>query len=182
MKRSRRKEFESHCGSPDTRAFTLIEIVMAIGLIALLTSVVIINVDSIFNAFEDRPLSVILKQAVREARFQSAKNKEPVHLEFDWESSRLLVKSANNAILGDFPTGYPAEDPLLSITLYQLAPERGIASNSRTGPVRRPVPRVTFDPDRSSTPFEVELKYGLDQSLHRYDPFSDTEIANDETS
>ena len=179
--KSQRDTSVSNARRPLTGAFTIIEIIMAIGLIALLTSVVIINVDSIFKAFDDRPLSVVLTEAVREARFQSAKTKQQAYLEFDWESSRLLVKGSNNAILSEFPTGYPPEDPLLSITLYQLTPERGNSAARRFGSARRPVSRVTFDPDRSSTPFEVELKYGMEESLHRYDPFSDTEITKDES-
>jgi prepilin-type N-terminal cleavage/methylation domain len=63
----------SETGSKRRRSgFTLIEIVLVLGLIALASSVFLVN----FNAFNDRRGSTnpsdILRQVIRDARFQAA--------------------------------------------------------------------------------------------------------------
>ena len=158
--------------------FSLIEILMVLGLIALTSGLVVINANTIFGGFQDRPLPDILRKVVREARFLAAKNREPVFVSFDSENSEFLITNRENSILESISTGYPADDPDLEVILYQILPERGTSSFRGLSTDRKSVAYLVFHPDRSSTPFEVALRYGEEHSLHRYDPFSDVEIEN----
>ncbi len=162
----------------NSSGFSLIEILLVLGLIALSTGLVVINADVIFSGFEERPLSEILHKVVREARFLAAKNREPVYVSFDPEGSNFLITNRENSVLESISSGYPGDDSDLEIILYRLLPEKGLSSFRGLSTNRKPVDRLVFHPDRSSTPFEVGLRYGEEQSLHRYDPFSDSEIEN----
>ncbi len=156
--------------------FTIIEVVMVLGLLAMISGLVIINANAIFRGFEERPLPDILRKVVRDARFQAAKNREPVFLDFDVEKSEFHISNRENNVLQAIPTGYPVDDPDLEIIFYQILPERGTSSFRNFSPNRKKTTYLIFHPDRSSTPFEVELNYDEERSVHRFDPFSDTEI------
>ena len=158
------------------RAFTLIELMLAIAVLAIMSSIVVINANAILGGFDDKPLPEILKIAVREARYAAAKNKEPVYLSFDAKESRFIVTDPRHRILQTFSTGYEPDGPSIGIHFFRLLPSTGTTFSNRLGPDRQPALRVAFHPDRSSTPFEVHLKYSQQESTHRYDPFSDAEF------
>ncbi len=160
--------------------FTLIELIIVIGLMTLLAGLVVVNVTPIFEGLGAPPIERTLKQAVREARYQAALEKEATFLRFDREASAFIITNAVNSELAKLTTGYEgkAADEL-EIQFYQLLPERGLSSIRRTVD-RAEIQRVRFQPDRSSTPFEAEIHFGRDVSLHRYDPFSAVELKVDE--
>ena len=156
--------------------FTLLEVLLALAVIALISGLAVINADAIFSGFDDKPLPEILKKAVRESRFLAATSKETVFLTFDSESSRFLIISRNGGVIQSLPTGYDPEDENIEIRLYQILPSTGTGSRRGFAAETRPVQRIGFYPDRSSTPFEVHLFYDETESRHRYDPFSDAEF------
>ena len=149
---------------------------MVLGLLAMISGLVIINANAIFRGFEERPLPEILRKVVRDARFHAAKNREPVFLEFNVEKSEFHITNREYNVLQAISTGYPVDDPNLEIVFYQILPERGTSSFRNFSSDRQKTPYLIFHPDRSSTPFVVELDYDEEHSVHRFDRFSDTEI------
>ncbi len=149
---------------------------MVLGLLGLISGLVVINANAIFEGFEERPLPVILRKVVREARFLAAKNREPVFLFFDQETSEFQISNGSSNVLETISTGYPEDDPDLEIIFYKILPERGTSSFRGLSINKKTATYLAFHPDRSSTPFMVELHYDEEISLHRFDPFSDTEI------
>ena len=162
---------------PEAHGFSLLELILVLSLIVLLSGVVVISIESIFKGFDSKPLPDLLKQSVRQARYLAAANKEAAHLSFDWEKSEFLIRNERGAVLERIETGYPGEDPSIKISFYQLLPMHGYRIGGGLAPEEKEVSRVTFHPDRSSTPFSVALQYDSTTSRHRYDPFSDVEIA-----
>ncbi len=149
---------------------------MVLGLLALISGLVVINANAIFRGFEERPLPEILRRVVRDARFHAAKNREPVFLDFDVETSEFHISNRENNVLQAIPSGYPVDDTNLEIIFYRILPERGTSSLRNFTVNRKTTTHLIFHPDRSSTPFLVELNYDEESSVHRFDPFSDTEI------
>jgi prepilin-type N-terminal cleavage/methylation domain-containing protein len=161
------------------RAFTLVEMLVVIGIITILAGLVVVNVTPIFEGMGAQPPERTLRQAVREARYQATMHKETTYLHFSAPEGAFIVTNATGTEHARVETGFGADVPDLNFQFHQILPERGLG-----GPTRRtetaPVPRVRFQPDRSSTPFEVEITWGRDRSLHRFDPFSAVELRSPE--
>ncbi len=156
------------------QGFTLVEMLLVLALLALLGGLVVTNIDGLLSGLGQKPLPEILRDAVREARFQAAFTKEPVFLVYDEESAALRLITAANNELSRLSTGYDPKKDRVRVKFYQILPFRGAEVTGRYE--HSPTPYVTFHPDRSSMPFEVELEAEGITSLHRYDPFSDVEL------
>jgi type II secretory pathway pseudopilin PulG len=156
--------------SPARRAaFTIIEVVLVLALMAVAASVVIAN----FVAFAERSgqLSAeeTLHAAIRAARFQAASTRRATELRFDKESASLVVDSGKNFPLGpDF-----GENEAGEIRFYLVAPVNGLASFPEPSQSRLETTSVRFAPDRSSTPFVAEIDSGRGTPRRLvFDPFS----------
>jgi len=158
------------------KAFSLIEILLVVALIGLVGGLVAINVNAIFAGLGERPLPEVFRFAVREARYIAARDKEPITLRFDAQRSAFIISDDSNAEQSVFETGYLPEENAVKVDFYQILPDVGINSGNILVSARYKISRIVFHPDRSSTPFEVELRYGVQTSTHRYDPFSDAEL------
>lgn len=156
--------------------FTLIELIIVIGLIALVSGLVVTGTRGILSGLGERPVEETLRFAVREARYQAAHRKETTVLRFDAGSASFSVETLNGARLKEFPTGYGRDDRL-DVRFQQILPHRGLRAGLRSQRSELDAPR--FRPDRSSTPFEAEIRIGMERSTHRFDPFSDIELSPD---
>lgn len=156
------------------RGFTLIEIIIVVGLIALIGGLIVVNANAILRGLGEEPVNRILQKAVREARFQAAYLKEATTLGFDKDSATFLLTTADGRSLDSFPTGKGGDAKSLDILFEQILPEEGLNANQRLETVS--INWVTFRPDRSSTPFQVIIYEGNQQYRLRYDPFSDIVI------
>lgn len=155
--------------------FSLIEIIIVIGLIALVAGLVITGAGGVLRGLGERPVDEILTQAVREARYQAAMQKETMRLRYDEEAARFIVESETGQQVKAFPTGYDPEN--VDVSFFQILPHRG---TTRSGFMNlSPLDAPRFRPDRSATPFEAEIRVYDTTSRHRYDPFSDIELSRD---
>lgn len=151
-------------------AFTLIEILLVIALIALASSVVIVN----FLAFTDRGDSTspqeVLSQAIRRARFVAASDRIVTRLRYDDESGALQIAPGGESftINADFGPEGRGE-----IRFFLIPPAVGLGAFPDPQRTTLQVPDVAFAPDRSSSPFVVEIDSGSGTPTRlRYDPFS----------
>ena len=157
-------------------AFTLVEVVVVIALMAVMIGVFVANLDSLTGGELRRPLPDILQKAVRDARYEAASTKEPVTLSFDAERGVFVVRAQDGTIAKERESGFGPKSRELEITFYRLLPARGTGGiGSREE--RDVITAVAFHPDRSSTPFVVELEIDGQRSEHRFDPFSNLEFA-----
>jgi len=161
-------------------AFTLIEIMLALGLMALLAGLAVVHAGNLLEGLGERPVAETLQQSVRHARFLAAALKEASYLRFDQETTDFLISNNRGEILGRIPTGYDPGDSAPSVTFYKLLPESGIGPGSAFGRERKEVHRVTFHPDRSSTPFLAVIQNDDQETTHHYDPFSESELRPEE--
>lgn len=154
----------------------MLELLLALGLMALLAGLVVLNTESIFRGLGERPLPDTLKLAVREARYQAAAGKDAVFLGFDAETASFVIVNQQGGSIAQLRTGYSPRDPELKVTFFKLLAARGSDIPDTSRPERREADWIAFHPDRSSTPFEVRLDWDGTTSSHTYDLFSDTEI------
>ena len=176
-------------------AFTLIEILIALGLVAVIAGAMLISAGPILdgdgegNILGNPPIEEVFRRAVRQARYHAAASKQPATLRFDVGTSNFIIESKfdppeeepdrENAIKSVFKTGYVAEDPELKVTFYQLLPGQSSQQGNLFEPDLEETKRIVFHPDRSSTPFEVLFEDGFTQIRQRYDLFSDGILKED---
>ena len=157
--------------------FTLIEILLVLALMALATSVVLVN----FVAFADRGESSnpadVLRGAIREARFQAAADRVVTRLSYDAESGRLMLNpgARSFALNNDFTEVGRGE-----IRFYLVPPGEGLGPLPDPADTRLEVQKVRFAPDRSSSPFVAEIDSGRGSPERiAFDPFSSIVRAGD---
>lgn len=150
-------------------AFSLIEIVLVIALMAVAASVVIAN----FAAFADRGNETspeeTLRAAIRAARFQAASERSVTTLSYDQESGALVLSGGESFPLNaDFGKEGRGE-----IRFYLVPPAEGMGSFPDAKSSQLETKEVSFAPDRSSSPFavEIDLGQGAPERLV-FDPFS----------
>lgn len=156
------------------KAFSLIEIVLVLALIALATSAVILNFDSFIGKGEKISTRESLSQAIRYARIEAAKKQHLTELYFDQEQGALIVASQSGTL-----KTFPLTDPNFQSTgsgdiTFSLIPS---AEGLRPFPSARnsnfTLEKIQFNSDRSSTPFIVRIDDGINpEETIVYDPFS----------
>lgn len=151
------------------RGFTLIELIIVIALIALVGSLVVVNAQGILRGLGEEPVERVLQKAIREARFHAASLKEETFLQYDAETGRLHVYDENGASLARFVLAGNG-DELPEIQFEQILPAVGLENFSDSETIE--IEQIVFRPDRSSTPFQVNLQIGSARFSQRYDPFS----------
>jgi len=161
--------FNNHRPTSPAQAFTLIEIVLVIALMAVAASVVIAN----FVAFADRGDEVspeeTLRAAIRSARFQAASQRTITHLSYDKENGALVISDGESFPLNtDF-----SKDGRGEIRFYLVPPASGMSPFPEAARSQLATSEVRFAPDRSSSPFvaEIDSGQGTPQRLV-FDPFS----------
>ena len=155
------------------KGFTLIEIVLVLGLMAFAAAVVITNFASLADRGDTQSSEEILLAAVRDARFTAASERIISELRFDKENGSLVISSDASsskifALDESFNRSGPAE-----IQFYLVPPSEGLAPPTDASRTRLETNVVKFAPDRSSSPFVVDIDTGSGTPTRLiFDPFS----------
>ncbi len=158
---------------PDTSGFTLIEIVLVLGLMAFAAAVVITNFASLADRGDSQTSEEILQAAVREARFVAASERTITELRFDKKSGSLSISNAESVgetfkLNENFNQSGPAE-----ILFYLVPAAEGLAPANDASRTKLETNAVRFAPDRSSSPFVVDIDSGNGTPTRLiFDPFS----------
>jgi Tfp pilus assembly protein FimT len=149
--------------------FSLIEIVMVLGLIAVAGSIVIANFASMVDRGDTQTTQELIHASVRKARFIAASSRNITTLRFDKDTGSLQVSEVDSiALNADFGKGGPAE-----IRFYLVPPAQGLEQFPDAERTRLETSEVRFAPDRSSSPFVVEIDSGSGNPERLvFDPFS----------
>lgn len=148
------------------RAFTLLEVLVTIGLIALLSGVL---VGGSMRLLDNRPVSAddIFREAVYEARKAAVETNEEVRLSFDPKEKHFNLDSGGGA--RTFPlTGSP--DLIIELLAAQkggpAALLRGVLVETQT------LPFVTFYPDGTCSAFRVQFRSPGSSRVIAIDPWT----------
>lgn len=172
----------SATGSPAQRAFkstgfTLIEIVLVLGLIVFVLAIMITNFASTADRGDTQTTEEILFAAIRKARFIAASERIATQLSFDKESGSLQI-SKNGSEVETLPLDESFKDTASAeIRFFLVPPSKGLASAPDAIRSNLKTTAVRFAADRSSSPFvvEIDLGSGTPERLV-FDPFSSLTI------
>lgn len=168
------------------RAFSLLEIVMVLALIALLAGLTAANMESLFGAGDARPAVEVFRVATHEARLRAINHAQPVYLTYDAEGRRFVLTSpgetaptsvderkddeftddgeppegaspASNYTLVE-PTEFPVLEDELEVEFRGLRAEQSGPGFSRDDWTSDPLPRLVFHPSGVSTPAVAVLR------------------------
>ncbi len=153
--------------------FTLIEVVLVLGLIAFASTVMITNMASMAGRGEILTAEETLLAAVRRARLIAASERTTTQLRFDKKSSSLQISSQNKDV-ESFPLDKSLnERQSVEIRFYLIPASRGLAPFRDASSASLETKTVRFAADRSASPFvaEIDLGSGPPDRL-QFDPFS----------
>jgi len=156
-----------------TGGFTLIEIVLVLGLIAVAASIVIANFTSMAERGNELTVEQTLRAAVREARFLAARERIPATLRYNPENGSLEIAleqgpESSYELGGDF-----GKDGGGQIRFFLIPPAEGLSPFQPPDRSQLQTQTVRFAPDRCSSPFVVEIDHGSSTPERLvFDPFS----------
>ncbi len=159
------------------QAFTLLEILIVIALIALTTTVAALSWDALAEAFEDKPTFQVFREMVQEARHQAYQTREPVHLTWDDNAKLFRIYSP----FGELEDLVLSEEAFIArgdteVRFYPLAsPEQGPSRNLRgVAPEYQSetVDDLVFHPSGVSTGARIEIDEGPNRMVITLEPFS----------
>ena len=150
-------------------AFTLIEIVLVIALMAVAAGVVITNFVAFADRGEETSPQEVLRAAINAARFQAASQRQVTSLQFDKEAGALTLSSGDSFELNaDF-----SKDGRGEIRFFLVPPAKGLAPFPSPETTSLETKAIAFAPDRSSSPFVAEIYTGSGNAERLvFDPFS----------
>ena len=149
--------------------FTLLEILLVFALITLASGVIITNFTTFLNFDEQMYPEDSLRSAIRSARFQAASERNVTTLSYDDEAGALVISGGEsfqlNSNFGKEGRG--------EIRFYLLPPAEGMGRFPDAETSRLETKKLSFAPDRSSSPFAVEIDTGEGSAQQFiFDPFS----------
>ena len=159
--------------------FSLIEIILVLGLTALAATAMIVNLASLVDREDTLTTEETLFAAVRKARFIAASERTITQLRFDKESNRLQISSNNSEVESFELDDSFKEDRSAEIRFYLIPASGGLAQARDPARTNLETKTVKFAPDRSSSPFvaEIDLGSGTPERL-QFDPFSSLQVTS----
>lgn len=159
--------------APETSGFTLIEIVLVLGLMAFAAAAVITNFASLADRGDSQTSEEILQAAVRHARFVAASERTITELRFDKESGNLTISSETSTAEPFTLNESFNKDGPAKILFYLVPPAEGLSPPADASRTRLETNTVKFAPDRSSSPFVADIDTGNGTPTRMiFDPFS----------
>ena len=164
----------------DRVGFTLIEIVLVLGLIAFASTVLIINFASIADREDTLTTEETLFAAIRKARFFAASKRATTQLRFDRESNSLKINIGGNEVETFTLSELSGETSSGEIRFYLHPASKGMSSKDYSTNNLLETKVVKFTADRSSSPFvaEIDLDSGTEKRL-QFDSFSSFAISSE---
>lgn len=161
------------------RAFSLIEVLLVLALVAVLVGIVAGNAGAFIKGSNFEPPDRVLKKAVLDAVYHASESKRPAFLSYFEENATFLVTGTSGEILAEHNvyekiTEEIEEDSSLipKVSFYAVGPLSGVdGGNTNYDDEDLKLARVFFH-SGSSQPFFAEIEFRNDQEKLEFDPFS----------
>jgi len=157
-------------GRASRRGFTLIEVMVVVGLIGLLAGVLITGSARLLA---DRPVTVeaVFWEALEAARKEALVDQREVRLRYDVDTKALVATSQAGSRSFPMPPG--------EVQFEFLAPVASTTNLVLIGGLlveTRPLASVTFFDDGTCTPFRVQIRTGGPARTLTVDPWTCAEV------
>jgi len=159
------------------QGFTLVEILLAVALVAMLSSVFVLNVNSLLRDGELETLEREYWRAVETARSGSV-FKQQVHLvEWDAKGYRFLVKSAGQTEVFEVDRSQMG-DLEIEVFFEEVAPENSYVLIAGELVAKREIATVSFFPDGTCSPYTVSLRVAEYETSFQMDPWTGVQLVD----
>lgn len=156
------------------KGFTIIEVLLALALMALVAGLFAVNFDVLLTSIGEKRPEKILHSAICEARYQALKEHTPMYLSFDEQSHSLVIfkDTIDKAIVAmPLKEGIRVNFELIPPLMY-----KGGGFKEGTHSAKKE-DQIAFYPDGSSQPVIVTLEEGSFSVKYKPDPVSCAIIA-----
>jgi hypothetical protein len=158
-------------------AFTIVEILLVLALIAVVSTVCIYNIDSFKETFfENHSPESVLTEAVKACRFYASKGCERCTLGYDERHQSFIVKNSRGDTCGTF--ALPSGDSRRAVRVQFLRAIEGDNTRSVWTPDTRELPEVTCDSNGLCAHLFVKITADKNAKVYRLEPFSATLAAD----
>lgn len=159
------------------QAFTLIELLLVLALMAIFSSVFVLNIGSLLKDEEIETLEHEYWRAVDAARTGAVFEQQAHFIEWDAEQSSFLVRSAG--VVQRFDVELDSIDEI-EVTFEESAAENSYVLIAGKLLAKRPIAKAGFFPDGTCSPYSVSLKVGDFESRFQMDPWTGVQMVESE--
>ena len=155
--------------------FTLIEMLLTISLIALFSSIFVLNIQSLLRSNDLDALENAFWDAVQEAKTQAVFDQRPRYLRFDEESRSFVVYASGSERRFQVDLEKLGE-VALEVSFEQITPDNSYVLIAGKVVERRETTTVGFFPDGTCTPFQARLKIDAYETAFQIDPWTGAQL------
>lgn len=162
----------------DRRAFTLIEMMLVLALIAVFATLFVMNAGSLGKQTAAQAVEAKFWEAVREARSQAIIDREAHALRFDAKAVAFVVENTRTGHRESFAVSredWPA-DTELEIALKKRVDRSQFTLVAGQLVDLREIPEVRFFPDGACVPFVAVFQIGATERQIEIDPWTGAEL------
>ena len=165
-----RQGFAGHGPHHDSRAFTLLEILLAIALMGLLAAVLVTGGANLLSDKPATPEAVFWK-AVQQSRASALTVEHEVRLSYDSKNQAFVLDDGSSPLTLPVPA-------VRELTVDFLAAAPGQSSVLIGGELvdTKTVPAVTFYPDGTCSPFRAQFRSGGAARVLSIDPWTCAQV------
>ena len=161
------------------RAFSLIEVLLVLALVAILVGIVAGNTGAFITGSNFEPPHRVLKKAVLDAVYHASETKDASYLTYFEQNASFLVLDSSGTALAEhkvykkFNESLRNDDSILpKVTFYAVGPLAGEDGGSSKYSKNDLLLKRVFFHSGCSIPFFAEIKFREEIQLLEFDPFS----------
>ncbi len=157
--------------------FTLIELLLTISLVALMSSMFVVNIASLLRNGELETLENAYWKAVDSARLNAVFTRSPHFIDWDEDEQGFVVSS------GEKRESFPVDtsefgDLEIEVLFEEIAPENSYVLIRGELVAKREIVSVGFFPDGTCTPYTVSMKIGEFFTEFQMDPWTGAQLVD----
>jgi type II secretory pathway pseudopilin PulG len=166
--------------------FTIIEILLVLGIILLAAGVFIMNVDTAIGSIGKENPQETLQRAVAHARLTAISKKTPMTLEWDTDAAAFWVKDTHDGPVESFEIDEDLLEYVVDFRFWPIEAQPYSASGADLSAIElvaEMVDTIEFEVDGTSSFVAVECVYDSsyrDPDVWVLDPFSNGIVVTDE--
>lgn len=162
------------------QAFTLIEILLVISLIALFSTLFVLNLDSLLRSSEIETLENEYWRAVDAAKSGAVFTQRPHFIEWNEDEHRFVVKADGVVESFEVESDTINADTPIEVRFEEVAPENSYVLIRGELVSKRDIATVGFYPDGTCSPYVVTMKVAGYQTEFQMDPWTGVQLVNTE--
>jgi prepilin-type N-terminal cleavage/methylation domain-containing protein len=163
--------FLSKCVNKKSLGFTLLEMILVIGLIALLAGLTAGSFDSLSSAFSNDSWEKKFKTMLARARNEARSKQLPIQIRFDEEKALWCLRTKGTEEDLEMDSGLKAQDRS-QIEIFALLASNEPRALKDLETSEMPIPYIWIQPCGAMTYCQLVMKSKGQQQIIRPDPFS----------